>query len=206
VADKVDLRAANRDLYAPKAGVFTVVEVPSFRFLTADGHGDPNESAEYRAAVAALYGASYAAKFLSRKRLGRDYVVLPLEGLWRSAGHDFTDRSAWDWTMMIRQPEWLDGEILAEAIAAAAAKSPADGPAGVEVRVADYAEGLSVQTLHLGGYDSEAPTIARLHDEFLPSQGLAESGDHHEIYLNDPRRVAPEKLRTILRQPVTRRG
>jgi hypothetical protein len=211
-ADKVDLRSAHRDLYAPKAGVFTVVSVPSFRFLMTDGHGDPNVTPAYGAAVAALYAASYTAKSLSRKRLGRDYVVPPLEGLWRSEGHDFTDRSAWDWTMMIRQPEWLEAELLVEAVEQAAEKEAAKGgakgvanrSAGVELRVADYEEGLSAQILHLGSYDSEAPTIARLHDEFLPSERLAESGDHHEIYLSDPRRIAPEKLRTILRQPVRR--
>jgi hypothetical protein len=201
-ADKVDLRSAHRELYAPKAGVFSVVQVPRFRFLAADGRGDPDTSPAYAAAVAALFAASYAAKALSKAESGRDYVVLPLEGLWRSEGHDFTDRSAWDWTMMIRQPEWLDPGTLAEAVARAAAKGHGD----VDLRVTDYEEGLSVQTLHLGGYDAEAPTIARLHDEFLPSQGLVETGDHHEVYLSDPRRVAPEKLKTILRQPVTRRG
>jgi hypothetical protein len=202
VVEKVDLRTARRDLYSPKAAVFTIVQVPAFRFLMTDGHGDPNRSPAYERAVSALFAASYAAKALSRTRLERDHVVLPLEGLWRSEGHDFTDRSAWDWTMMIRQPEWLDQEILAEAIGRAADKRHAD----VVLRVADYEEGLSVQTLHLGSYDSEAPTIARLHDEFLPAERLVETGDHHEIYLGDPRRAAPEKLRTILRQPVRRRG
>ncbi len=199
--DKVDLRAERRDLYAPKPGAFSIVEVPAFGFLAVDGRGDPNTAPEYASAVAALYAASYAAKFLSKGELGRDYVVLPLEGLWRSEGHDFSDRAAWGWTMMIRQPDWLDTAMLGEALRRAGAK----GHAAVELRVQDYEEGLSVQTLHLGGYDAEAPTIARLHDEFLPAEGLEETGDHHEIYLSDPRRVAPEKLRTILRQPVRRR-
>ncbi|MFD3444685.1 GyrI-like domain-containing protein [Microbacteriaceae bacterium 4G12] len=198
--DKVDLRAERRDLYAPKPGVFTIVEVPAFRFLATDGRGDPDTVPEYPAAVAALFAASYAAKFLSKGQLGRDYVVLPLEGLWRSEGHDFSDRGGWDWTMLIRQPDWLDAGLLEESLRRAAAK----GHSGVDLRVEDYAEGLSVQTLHLGAYDAEAPTIARLHDEFLPAEGLEETGDHHEIYLSDPRRVAPEKLRTILRQPVRR--
>lgn len=199
-ADKVDLRAGRRELYAPRAGVFTVVQVPAFRFLMVDGHGDPESSPAYATAVAALFAASYAARALSRSELGRDYVVMPLEGLWRSEAHDFSDRSAWDWTMMIRQPEWLEPALLTEATRRAAAKGHGD----VALRVADHEEGLSVQTLHVGGYDDEAPTIARLHDEFLPAQGLAETGDHHEIYLSDPRRVPPERLRTILRQPVRR--
>jgi len=198
VTEKVDLRAERRDLYSPEPGVFTVMQVPAFRFLAVDGHGDPETSPAYRTSVAALYAAGYAAKALSRTQLARDYVVLPLEGLWRSEGHDFSDRRAWDWTMMIRQPEWLDRALLIEAIRRAASK----GHAQVDMRVTDYDEGLSVQTLHVGGYDDEAPTIARLHEEFLPSQRLVESGDHHEIYLSDPRRVAPEKLKTILRQPV----
>jgi hypothetical protein len=198
---KVDLRAENPGLYAPEPGIFTLVTVPGMRFLGADGRGDPDTSPGYAAAVAALYAASYAAKFSSKKDLGRDYVVLPLEGLWRSSDGNFRDRSTWDWTMLIRQPDWLDADRLRNAIATAAEK----GHTGAGIRVIDYEEGLSVQTLHLGSYDSEAPTIARLHDEFLPSEGLVETGDHHEIYLNDPRRVAPEKLRTILRQPVRRR-
>ena len=198
--EKLDLRRASPELYAPSAREFGVVEVPRFEFLAVDGSGDPNTSRDYADAVASLYALSYAAKSASKRMLARDYVVAPLEGLWLGDSPEpfVTGRRAdWRWTMLIRQPDWLTAEVRGEARAAAAKKAEVDG-----VREEALAEGLSVQILHIGGYDDEAPTIARLHDEFLPQKGYVENGPHHEIYLSDPRRVAPEKLRTVLRQPV----
>jgi len=200
--DKIDFRAERKDLYSPTAKDFSVVDVPVFHFAMIEGHGDPNTSPEYASAVEALYSVSYAAKFASKLELGRDYVVGPLEGLWSADDLSaFTSRSKsdWSWTMMIRQPDWITGQIRDLAVAKASTKTL---PALELLRFESFAEGLSVQILHVGSYDGEAPTIARLHDEFLPARGYIETGPHHEIYLSDPRRVAPAKLKTILRQPV----
>ena len=168
----------------------------------ADGHGDPNTSADYADAVEALYSLSYTAKFASKQQLELDYVVAPLEGLWDSARMEsFLDRSKdeWSWTMMIRQPTWLTPELW-DAARTKLAKKPL--PALERVRLESFAEGTAVQVLHVGSYDDEAPTIARMH-EWLRANGYRETGRHHEIYLGDPRRSAPEKLKTILRQPVS---
>ncbi len=172
-------------------------------FVMADGRGDPNTSEDYARAVESLYAVSYAAKFASKRELDRDYVVGPLEGLWDAERREaFLDRSKgeWSWTMMIRQPEWITPEMFERAVAKAVKKQPA----AEKVRLETYDEGLSVQILHVGGYDDEGPTIGRLHHEFLPAHGYVENGPHHEIYLSDPRRVEAAKLKTILRQPVRR--
>jgi len=199
--EKVDFRAQQKDLYAPGSATFSVVDVPGFEFFAVEGHGDPNSSADYADAVAALYAVSYAAKFASKRVLERDYVVPPLEGLWTSPPASFLDRrkSDWSWTMLIRQPGWLTEEVRAQAVEVARSKQPA---AAGSLRFVELTEGTCVQILHVGSYDDEAPTIARLHDEFLPENGLVENGPHHEIYLSDPRKVEPRKLKTILRQPV----
>lgn len=200
--DKIDFRAERPDLYKPSAKEFSIVEVPPYHFLIVDGRGDPNTSEAYAQAVEALYALSFTLKFTSKKQLERDYVVAPLEGLWHSEHRDaFPDRQKdlWSWTMMIRQPDWIT-ESMVDATRAAVAKK--DLVALDLVRSELFEEGKSVQILHVGSYDDEAPTIARLHAEFLPENGLVENGLHHEIYLSDPRRVEPAKLKTILRQPV----
>jgi len=182
---------------------FELVEVPPLRYAMIDGRGDPNTAPEYVAAVEALYAVAYAAKFALKRELGRDHVVGPLEGLWTAddpAAFVTREKSAWSWTMMIWQPDWLTPHVFDAAVAKAAAKAPA--ATGLRLETLD--EGLCVQTLHLGSYDDEGPTLARLHDEFMPERGLRFNGAHHEVYLGDPRRTAPEKLRTILRQPVAR--
>jgi len=196
--EKVNLRGSSPELYAPSAREFGVVEVPRFEFLAVDGSGDPNTSPDYADAVAALYALSYAAKFASKRMLDRDYVVAPLEGLWLGDSPEpfVAGRKAdWRWRMLVRQPDWLTDEVRGEA--RARAKRDVTG-----VREEELVEGLSVQILHVGSYDDEAPTIARLHYEFLPQHGYVENGPHHEIYLSDPRRVPPERLKTVLRQPV----
>ncbi|MDO7883192.1 GyrI-like domain-containing protein [Salinibacterium soli] len=190
------------DSYQAKRGVFRVVDVPPLQYLMIDGHGDPNTSPAFAEAIAALYPIAYKVKFASKKQLGRDYVVMPLEGLWWSdTPANFTsarDKSTWSWTLMIMQPEWITAELVADAIAAVT-----DAPAAVSrVRFETLAEGRCVQTLHVGSFDDEAATLAELHDRFIPEHGLTMTGHHHEIYFSDFRTVAPEKLRTILRQPV----
>jgi hypothetical protein len=204
---KADLKKTIAAYTAPK-GSFEVVDVPPLRYLMVDGQGDPNVAGDYRDAVAAIFGVAYTLKFLSKRELGRDYVVMPLEGLWWSDDMaTFTterDKSRWSWTMMSLVPEWIDDDHLERARRAAAEK--ADSAAVKLLRWEELSEGLCVQTLHLGSYDDEAPVLADMHERFIPGEGLRMRGRHHEIYLGDPRRTAPEKLRTILRQPVERVG
>lgn len=201
--DNYDVKKARKALYTPTAEDFTLVEVPPMTFVMVDGRGDPNTAPAYLEAVQALFTVSYAARAIAKKTLGHVHTVAPLEGLWSAADYgDFAARKkdAWDWTMMIAQPDWITSEISDEAARAAHAK----GLAAVDlVRLEEYAEGLSAQILHVGSYDDEAPTLARLHDEFLPQRGLVATRRHHEIYLSDPRRVEPARLKTILRQPVS---
>jgi hypothetical protein len=203
--EKYDVKKAHKQLYSPPRNAFAVVEVPEFRYLAVDGKGDPNTADSYAQAVAALYGTAYTLKFASKNTLQRDFVVAPMEGLWRAddpAVFLTRDKGAWEWTMMISQPEWITEEMVVSAAGEAAAKHP--NPAFDGLRFVAFTEGLSVQTLHIGSYDSETPVLQRLHEHYLPYNKLAFNGDHHEIYLSDARRTAPAKLRTILRQPVKR--
>lgn len=204
---KADLKKSIAAYTAPR-GSFEIVDVPPMQYLMVDGHGDPNTSEEYGEAVAAVFGVAYKLKFLSKAELGRDYVVMPLEGLWWSddmaAFTSERDKSRWSWTMMNLVPGWLDGSHFERARGAAAAKGAS--PALERLRLAELAEGRCVQTLHVGSYDDEAPILAEMHQRFIPEAGLRMRGLHHEIYLADPRRTAPEKLRTILRQPVNPSG
>jgi len=192
------------DAYRARRDEFRVVEVPELQYLMIDGHGDPNSSPEFASAIEALYPIAYALKFASRNALDQDYVVMPLEGLWWADDHAaFTserDKSRWSWTLMTMQPEWIDTVMFSDAVAKASTKNPT-GRFG-EVRLEVLTEGLCAQTLHVGAFDDEAPVLARMHDEFIPSQGAVMTGRHHEIYFSDPRKGAPEKRRTILRQPI----
>ncbi|MDY7091175.1 MAG: GyrI-like domain-containing protein [Actinomycetota bacterium] len=180
-------------VYRARRG-FQVVDVPDLQYLMIDGHGDPN-TAVFTEAVEALYPLAYKLKFASKKTLGRDYVVMPLEGLWWAGDMDaFTaarDKSRWDWTLMIMVPDWITPRMFAEV-----------APAGSRVRLETLAEGRCVQTLHVGPYDDEAGVLAEMHSSFIPSRGFTMVGKHHEIYLSDRRKTEPSRLRTILRQPV----
>lgn len=200
---KVDLKKSIAAYTAPR-GAFQDIEVPSMRYLMVDGHGDPNSTPEYGDAVAALFGVAYKLKFFSKNELDRDYVVMPLEGLWWSDDMaTFTtqrDKSRWSWTMLNLVPDWIDADDVERAREAVAAKGAA--PAVERLRFAELVEGRCVQTLHVGSFDDEAPVLDELHHRVIPEAGLRMRGLHHEIYLADPRRTAPEKLRTILRQPV----
>ncbi|HEY8453418.1 MAG: GyrI-like domain-containing protein [Micromonosporaceae bacterium] len=201
--DKYDIKVAYRELYAPRGRDFHVVEVPPLTYLAVDGSGDPNTSPEYAAAVEALYTLAYTVKARSRTRLGRDFVVAPLEGLWRAEDMSAfvrRDKASWQWTMLIALPDWVGGDEVDAARAEALRKKHL--PALDRVTIRTLTEGTSVQILHIGPYDDEGPTIERLHRTYLPEHRLVPNGDHHEIYLSDPRRTAPAKLRTILRQPV----
>jgi hypothetical protein len=181
-----------------------LVHVPAMAFLCIDGHGDPNTSARFADAVQALYSVSYAAKFAIKKASGQDFKVSPLEGLWWAddLGTFRTgEKSDWDWTMIIRQPEPVTDDLVARLAAEVSAKKSL--PAVQDLRLVTFEEGPAAQVLHLGPYAAEAPTIERLH-AYIHDQGFVFDGHrqkHHEIYLGDPRRAAPEKLRTIIRQP-----
>lgn len=204
-ATKVDLKKEIA-AYSARRGRFDLVDVTPLTYLAVDGHGDPNGAPEYTASVSSLYPLAYALKFLSKTALGRDYTVMPLEGLWWSADMEtFTsarDKSRWDWTLLVLVPDWLGAEHVETARATVARKGGA--PRLDDVRLERLDEGLCVQTLHVGPYDAEGPVLDALHHEFVPAHGLRLTGKHHEIYLGDARRTAPEKLRTILRQPVAR--
>lgn len=180
--------------YRARHGRFRVLDVPTRTFLMIDGQGDPNTSAAYETALQALYPLAYALKFRSRRELGCDYVVPPLEGLWwaedMAAFTSARDKTRWHWRLMLMTPSWITGEMVETA---------------GEVRWEVFEEGLCVQTLHVGPYDAEGPVLEQMHQEVIPGQGLEMRGEHHEIYLGDPRRAAPDRLRTILRQPVRNR-
>lgn len=195
------------DAYRAVLGEFRLVDVPDLRYLMVDGHGDPNTSPAFTGAVEALYPVAYKLKFASKKQLGRDYVVPPLEGLWWAAEMaSFTtsrDKSRWDWTLMIMVPEWIGQDLFAEAVRQAGARNRPERLD--DLRLDRLCEGRCVQTLHVGSFDEEAGLLHWMHDEFIPAQDLEMVGKHHEIYLSDARRVAPEKRRTILRQPVVSR-
>ena len=200
---KVDFKKELKHFYQPSAKTFQVVDVPPMNFLMIDGHGDPNTAQEYQDALEALYGVAYKLKFMSKKGEGVDYIVPPLEGLWWAGDMEtFTtqpDKSAWDWTMMIMQPEWITPAMVDQAVKQV---EKAKGlPALSKVRLEAYHEGLAVQILHVGPYDAEGPTIAGMH-AFAVQNGYELAGKHHEIYLSDPRRVAQERLKTVLRQPI----
>lgn len=196
---KVDLE--DDDVYRAHRGEFRTLTVPERSYLAIDGHGDPNTEA-FAVAVRALYPVAYALKFASEAG-GRDYVVPPLEGLWWAQDMDvFTrrrDKAVWEWTLLLLVPDWLGPDDVAAAVEHTRPKAPERLD---DVRLDTFTEGLCVQTLHVGPFDDEGPVLQKLHHEVLPGAGFSPTGRHHEVYLSDPRRTAPEKQRTILRQPV----
>lgn len=204
---KTDFKKTLKQFYAPKNTDWQEVEVPELQYLMIDGAGNPNTATEYADAVAVLYSIAYPLKFMSKRELGKDYTVMPLEGLWYAddmSVFEKFDKDAYKWTMMIMQPEWITTEMFEKVAAAANEKNP-DLP-HKKVRLQSLSEGRCMQLFHIGSYDDEAPKLSQLHHEIMPGQKLDFNGHHHEIYLSDPRRVAPEKLKTILRQPITQRA
>src|SRR6266496_2259131 len=204
-AAKVDYKRELSKLYTAHREP-VLVDVPELAFVMIDGHGDPNTSAEYAAAIQALYSVAYTAKFMVKALGETDYGVMPLEGLWWTpdmATFSADDKSDWLWTMMIMQPDVVTADLVEAARTKAAVRKPLDAIA--RVRLDRYAEGPAAQVMYVGPYSDEGPTIQRLH-QLIAAQGYERSGKHHEIYLNDPRRTAPEKWRTIIRQPVRGTG
>ncbi|HEX2246838.1 MAG TPA: GyrI-like domain-containing protein [Arthrobacter sp.] len=194
------------DSYTAPRGRFSIVTVPVMQFLMIDGRGDPNTSQAYDDALKTIYPVAYKLKFFSKTQLGRDYSVMPLEGLWWAEDMDSfksaRDKSQWEWTLMIMVPDWITHEHFETARETVASKGNA--PSLDAVRLEQFDEGLSVQILHVGSYDDEAPVLDEMHNRFIVEGGFQMTGKHHEIYLSDPRRTVPDKLKTILRQPVAR--
>ncbi len=200
-AAKVDFKRELHEFYTAKRST-SVIEVPELAFLMIDGHGDPNTSSEYREAVSALFSVSYTARFALKRAGVIDFGVMPLEGLWWASdmsAFSIDDKSAWCRTLMIMQPDEVTANVVTGAKVAAAPKVPV--AVLDRLRLERFAEGPAAQVLHVGTYSAERPTVASLH-AFIAEQGRELAGKHHEIYLGDPRRSAPEKLKTIIRQPM----
>ena len=198
---KIDYRKEFGDWYTASTSKPKLVMLPELNYLMIDGKGDPNTALEYQQAVEAIYPVAYGIKFKIKRESGTDFGVLPLEGLWWVPDMNLfsTDsKDDWLWTSLILQPPIVTKEIFSEVLEDVRKKK--DLPALEKIRFESYQEGKTAQIMHLGPYADEAPTIQKLHD-FILSQGYHLSGKHHEIYLGDPRRTAPEKLRTIIRQP-----
>jgi len=185
-----------------RAGQPQVVDVPEIGFLMLDGVGDPASAPAYAEAVEALFAMAYGTKFHLKRIAGSEFKVGPLEGLWSTdaTGDVWGSRDQWRWTIMISQPDAVTPEVV-EAVAAVVTKRRANASVP-RVRLERFAEGRCAQVLHAGPYgEAERPSIEALH-RFIAESGLTERGQHHEIYLSDARRTAPERLRTILRHPV----
>ena len=203
--NKIDFKKS-LDSYKAQYHKFHLVQMPTMQYLMIDGHGDPNTSKEFADSIRALYPVAYKIKFASKINLGKDFVVMPLEGLWwaddMSTFTTARDKSQWDFTLMLMQPDWVTKDMFDAAIAKVREKDPPE--LLHKVRFESLEEGLAVQTLHIGSFDDEAAILDEMHHTYIPDNGLQLAGKHHEIYLSDFRKVAPDKLRTILRQPVAR--
>ncbi|WP_134324883.1 GyrI-like domain-containing protein [Cumulibacter soli] len=206
MAEKIDFKKSLAS-YHGRRGQFAIVDVPDLRYLMIDGHGDPNTSQSFTGALETLYPIAYKLKFASKTELGRDYVVPPLEGLWTApdlaAYTTDRDKSRWDWTAMIMVPEWITADMYDSVLAQVAGKTPP--PRINDLRLETLSEGRCAQTLHVGAFDDEGPVLDEMHNRFIPDAGYRLAGTHHEVYFSDFRRVAPERMRTLLRQPVTPR-
>jgi hypothetical protein len=198
---RIDFKQEFGEFYFPRSKEVTVVDVPAMNFASVDGKGDPNTSASYREAIEALYGVSYALKFALKFSKVADYKVGPLESLWWSdegGALSLGSKERWNWTAMIMQPDVVSLEAFRDAVNQVRAKR--NPPALSHVRFGPFHEGQAAQILYVGPYASEGPTIERIH-QFIRDRGGHPSGKHHEIYLGDPRRSVPERLKTVIRQP-----
>jgi hypothetical protein len=200
--NKVDYKKEYKEFYRPSAKEVTTVTVPAFNFLMIDGQGDPNTSVAYKEAIEALYAVSYTIKFAIKKGvIGLDYGVLPLESLWwvdDMRQFDVNKKEKWKWTAMILQPPIVTNEIVAASMEVVRKKK--NPPALSKMRFEKFTEGKAAQLMHIGPFSEEGPNILKVH-KYITSNGYKLRGKHHEIYLSDIRRAAPEKWKTIIRQP-----
>ena len=202
--EKIDFKKTLASLYNPKnTSTWELIDVPEMNYLMVDGEGNPNTAKSFADAVEALYAVSYTLKFMSKRVLGKDYGVAPLEGLWYADDmkiFEAGDKDSYKWTLIIMQPEWITEAMITDAIEQVKAKK---NPIALsKLYFKPYHEGSSLQLLHIGSFDAEAPKLQELHCTYMPAHGYEFGGHHHEIYLSDMRRVAPDKLKTILRQPI----
>ena len=200
--EKLDLKKNHKTLYSPSAKEFAILDIPPLTYLMVDGHGDPNTAPMYVDAIQTLYGLAYTLKFHCKNTLDKDFTVMGLEGLWwvpDMKEFSVSRKDDWDWTAMILQPDFITPELFEDARKQVIAKGK--GPLADKARLETYNEGTCVQIMYFGPYADEGPTIANMH-AYARQQGYELAGKHHEIYLNDARRVAPEKLKTIIRQPI----
>jgi hypothetical protein len=200
--EKIDLKKDWKQLYQPSAKAVAEVDVPPLHYLMVDGQGDPNTTPAYAEAVEALFSVAYTAKFMLKKGPRQiDYAVMPLEGLWWAddmAAFETNDRSQWHWTMMILQPDFVGADIIDAAMAEVHKKKALPGLE--RLRFESFTEGHCAQLLHVGPFSEEKPNIDRLH-AYIDERG-GRRGKHHEIYLSDIRRAAPDKWKTIIRHPM----
>lgn len=204
---KIDLKKESKELYNPSQKEVSMVNVPKMYYLMIDGQGDPNTSKEYQDAMESLFPVSYKVKFISKKERSQDYVVMPLEGLWwvqNMENFGVLDKSSWKWIAMIRQPDFITEDMIKQATEEVEKKK---NPSSLsKIRFESLNEGLSAQIMHIGPYSKEGPTVEKLHN-FIHENGYEFEGSrpgerHHELYLSDVRRTRPERLKTIIRQPV----
>jgi len=201
---KIDFKKEFKDLYETSSKEVRMIDLPAMNYLMIEGEGDPNTSKEYKDAVQALFSLSYSIKFMIKKgEQGIDYGVMPLEGLWWA--DDMNDfmigrKDGWKWTSMIMQPKLITNEIVEKAIKDVAKKK--DLPALYKVKFEIFEEKLCSQIMHIGPFSEEGATISRLHN-FISEKGYIPIGKHHEIYISDFNKTAPERLKTIIRQPIT---
>jgi hypothetical protein len=200
--EKIDFKKEFKQLYQASAKEVVLVDVPPLNFLMVDGEGDPNSAQSYKEAIEALFSVAYTLKFMVKKGpLALDFGVMPLEGLWWAddmADFGTADKSHWKWTAMVMQPPFITSAMVHGAIAEVQKKKP---PAVLgKLRMKSFTEGKSAQILHIGPFSEEGPAIARVH-QFIQAKS-ALRGRHHEIYLSDIRKAAPEKWKTIIRQPM----
>ena len=200
----IDFKKEYKDLYQPKTTP-SIIDVPEMVFIAVDGKGDPNTSEEYADAIEVLYGLSYGIKMSNKAIL--EYVVPPLEGFWSVDGEyegcDITDKDKFYWTALIRQPDFVTAKVFEAAKTALAKKKPNLDTS--KARLIKITEGLCVQVMHTGSYDDEPATVAAM-ERYAVDSGYAidinDARRHHEIYLSDPRKIAPEKLKTVIRHPI----
>ncbi|MFZ5354753.1 MAG: GyrI-like domain-containing protein [Bacillota bacterium] len=202
---KVDIKKEMKYIYSASSKKVEEVEVPKMNFIMIDGEGNPNETPWFGEAVSALFSTAYTIKFMIKKAEGIDYSVMPLEGLWwMDDMNEFTveNKHRWKWTLMIMQPEYVTREIYENGLEAAKKKK---GIKALDnLRFESYEEGLSAQLLHIGPYTEEEQDIEAIH-KYIEENGYDKTGKHHEIYLSDMTKTAPEKLKTILRQPMKKK-
>ena len=204
---KIDFKKELKHLYKPSAKEVAIIDVPEMNFLMIDGVGDPNTAQEYKDAVEALYAVSYALKFMIKKgEKAIDYGVMPLEGFWwvdDMTQFSMNNKDIWKWTAMIMQPEYVTEDLFNKALEQVEKKK--NPPALSKIRFGSFHEGLAAQIMHIGSYSEEGPTIKKLHN-IIKENGCKLRDKHHEIYLSDPRRSAPEKMKTVIRQPIKQKS